>query len=145
MDLKLKRVFYEADGIVSNVFDPQSKHVMTTLEHAYPSGLPEYKWLPKVPPGVYTCKRGTHALHDGKQFETFEVMGVAGHAGILFHHGNWNRDSEGCILTGDALTEAPDPEDGGHAHDLVTNTNAAFSRFMEAQDGCDSFTLTVEA
>ena len=143
MNLKIKRVWYLADGIISNVFTEDGTHLLTTLEHAYSDGAGE--WEPKVPPGVFECVRGTHALHDGREFETFEVTGVKGHAGILFHHGNWNEDSEGCILTGDALTEAPDPKNGGAVADLVTNTDAAFARFMAAEAGEATFSLTVEA
>jgi len=145
MNLKIKRRLYEKDGIISDVTTPEGGKLLTTLEHAYPSGLPEFAWLPKVQPGVYRCVRGEHSLHDGKLFETFEVTGVPGHSGILFHHGNWNRDSEGCILTGDALAKAPDPKDSGSVHDLVTNTRVAFDRFMAAQEGCDFFDLEVVA
>lgn len=143
MDMTTERTWYHQDGIFSNAYrDDTREHVLSTLEHAYPSGDPAYTWLPKVLPGRYRCVRGKHALHDGKEFETFEVTGVPGHSGILFHHGNWNQDSEGCILTGDAVT---DGVRDGSPQELVTNTNPAFERFMDLQEGSDSFMLTVKA
>ena len=143
MNLKLQRVFYEDDGIISNCFDENRQLLMVTLEHAYPSGLPNYKWLPKLMPGKYVCVRGMHRLRSmTKDFETFEVTGVPGHTGILFHHGNWNEDSEGCILTGDNLDAA---KRNGKDQDLVVNTFPAFNRFMAAQKNVDRFMLEVLA
>lgn len=142
MNLIMKRNLYRADGIISEVFDESGNKVLTTLEHAYSDGAGE--WEPKIPPGVYDCVRGQHQLLHGGTFETFEVAGVKNHSGILWHHGNWNEDSEGCILTGDAMISAPDPAFGGAARDLVTNTNPAFMRFMAMQMGCDQFQLTVK-
>lgn len=142
MDLKSKRSLYHPDGIISNVFRPDGTQILVTLEHAYMVGA---GFAAKVKPGVYTCVRGTHALSDGKPFETFEVTGVDGHTGILFHHGNFNEDSEGCILTGDAEARGPDPHGDGTLRDLVTNSNVAFQRFMAAQQGVDHFVLEVVA
>jgi hypothetical protein len=66
------------------------------------------------------------------------VTGVAGHTGLLFHWGNWNRDSDGCILTGEAFADSAKGE-------MVTNSRASFARFMALQDGFDSFQLEVKA
>lgn len=145
MKLSLSRVYYYEDGVFSNLHAEDSTLVCVTLEHAYPNGDPTfpYAWAPKVPPGTYRCARGTHQLLHGDPFETFEVTGVAGHSGILFHRGNWNEDSEGCLLVGDYLSSAPNPKEGGKVCDLVTNTPAAFARFMRLMEGVDYFDLEV--
>lgn len=64
-----------------------------------------YQDAPKTPAGTYTCKRGKHVIPTGEAFDTFEVMGVPGHTGILFvHPGNLPQvDSDGCYLCGKAL------------------------------------------
>lgn len=109
-----------------------------TLEHAYREGD---SWVPKLYPGEFLCVRGPHRLHGMTQdFETFEVTGVEGHKGILFHWGNFNDHSEGCILTGDAIAEY---SAGAAREEMVTNSRAAFSRFMKIQEGVDHFTLRV--
>lgn len=137
MDMRLKRIWYRADGIISQLLG--SGVSWTTLEHAYGA---DDKWEPKIPPGVYECLRGHHAIHSCPDFDTFEITGVKGHSGLLFHWGNWNEDSEGCVLVGDKLVQAP--HDATVA-DLVTNTREAFARFMTTQSSTLAFTLTVEA
>ena len=111
---------------------------METLEHAY--AAPDGAWRPKIPPGVYRCVRGSHRLHSGPAFDTFEVTGVAGHRGILFHVGNFNSDSEGCVLCGQK--EAVDPNTG---QTMITGSRVAFAAFMQRLEGEDEFTLTVVA
>lgn len=135
MKLTLSRNFYRADGIFSVCTDENKEKVMSTLEHAYGSDV--QGWLPKILPGTYTCKRSMHRLHGmTHDFETFEVMGVAGHSGLLFHWGNYNRDSEGCILTGEDIFE-------GHAEWMVTSSRLQFAKFMALQGDVDEFTLEV--
>jgi len=131
MDLKLNRIAYKADGIVSELISGSSRIIANTIEHSYDS-------KPKLQPGVYKCVRGTHKLHDGIAFETFEVTGVEGHSGILFHVGNWNKDSDGCILVGDGLSTSKQGT-------MITNSKVLFHDFMALQAGVDSFTLTVQA
>lgn len=103
---------------------------MVTAEHAYDG-------VPKVPNGTYTCQRGWHQLHTGPRFETFEITGVEGHQGILFHVGNWPQiDSDGCLLCGNAIAQSAQGP-------MVTGSRGTFDRFMAAQEGVDSFELTV--
>ncbi len=129
MDLKLNRRQYKADGILSELCRC-AKIIARTLEHSYDG-------VPKLQPGVYKCVRGTHKLHDGIPFETFEVTGVAGHSGILFHAGNWQKDSDGCILVGDAVTMSKQGT-------MITNSKALFREFMALQNGVNEFLLTVQ-
>jgi hypothetical protein len=137
MNLTLKRDHYRADGIFSTVTDPVSCTVMRTLEHAY--GDAQQGFYPKLWPGTYTCKRSMHRLHGmDHDFETFEVLAVPGHKGILFHWGNFNRDSEGCILCGEDVFE-------GSPEWMVTASRLQFARFMALQDGVDEFLLEVIA
>lgn len=132
MDLTLTRTRYTNDGIFGKLTQSGGNliWVADTLEHAYLTG----GWEPKVPPGVYKCVRGQHRLaHMSQDFTTFEVTNVPEHSGILFHSGNTEWDSEGCILLG--------LDDG---RTMVGNSRATFNNFMKLQEGCDSFTLTVK-
>jgi len=71
-----------------------------------------------------------------KPFSTFEVTGVEGHSGLLFHRGNYNKDSAGCILVGQNIADV-----GGQQ--IITGTPAAFAAFLERLDGIDQFDLEV--
>lgn len=129
MDMTLTRTAFAEDGILSDLKDANNKMVAYTLEHSYDN-------LPKIPDGTYTCIRGWHQLHSGPPFQTFEITGVPGHTKLLFHVGNWNKDSEGCVLLGEAIVQS-------HQGVMITNSKAVFNEFMVIQSRVDSFTLTV--
>lgn len=136
MDLKLKRTAYRPDGIFGVLEDEGGARIAVTLEHAYISG-PYSLCLSKIPAGTYTCVRGQHQLHSGP-IQTFEVTGVPHHSGILFHIGNYNTDSDGCILLGEEMQVA---DNGMHFINLSRKT---WTNFMDLQDGLQSFILVVE-
>lgn len=132
MDLRLVRVKRSAFGIFSQLAGGDTFRLVS-IEHSYPDdeGAP----VAKIPDGTYTCRRGKHRLHGmTEDFETFEITGVPGHQGLLFHWGNFNRDSEGCVCVGKNF--AKDMLSVEHSRD-------AFKEFMDAQAGLDEFQLTV--
>lgn len=131
MDLVLARSSKRPDGIFSQLLTSEEHEVCMTLEHSYDGE-------PKLGPGRYVCERGTHQLKSGHPFETFEITGVPGHSGMLFHPGNYNDDSKGCVLTGDAIAENAATHD-----EMLTNSRVAFARFMKLQEGVNEFWLTV--
>lgn len=129
MDFVLSRKDYREDGIFGEL--KSESNFFVTLEHSYSN-------VPKLPPGKYTCKKGIHTLHDGIPFTAFEVMDVPGHTGILFHVGNYNADSEGCLLLGLQIGRQLS---GGW---MITHSKQAFEQFMKLQENVDEFNLTVE-
>lgn len=135
----LSRIWHNEGGILGRLFRDDESRIGVTLEHAFqfkdtPAGL----WEPVIPKGVYTCVRGPHRLaHMTQDFETFEVTGIARHSGLIFHWGNWNTDSKGCILLGDALSNSP-------AGPMITDSRRTFAKFMAGLSGTDTFTLTIE-
>jgi len=76
-----------------------------TLERTYPtlsSGeAAVLSRTPKIPVGVHRCTRSF--FHRGG-YSTFEVH-VPGHSRLLFHRGNTEKDSEGCILVAESFGE----------------------------------------
>lgn len=138
MNLTLTRTDFLASGIFGKIKDDNGFIDLYTLEHSFEfAQSPQsssMSYLPIIKPGQYTCVRGPHLLkgHD-KFIETFEVLGVAGHTGVLFHPGNWNKDSEGCILLGLV-------RDGNLG---ILNSQEAFNRFMALQYDINRFILTV--
>jgi hypothetical protein len=138
MNLTLKRDQYRKDGIYGRLLNDKDEQVAVTLEHAYDPN-DEGSFAPKVPQGTYTCQRGQHQLAGmSAPFTTFEITGVPGHTGILFHRGNYNSDSEGCVLLGRDI--ATSNLDGTQ---MLTLSAITFTSFMCMLNGVDQFTLTV--
>lgn len=136
MNLTLTRKKFAADGVFGELVSDDGSFFAITLEHAYPQ---RKKYKSKIPPGEYKCVRGIHRLKDLVEFETFEVMGVPGCTGIIIHVGNYNEDSEGCILVGSAYGNRAN---GGQ---MITSSKQKFTEFMNMQKGVDEFILKVEA
>lgn len=134
MNLTLNRKAFRDDGIFSELRDTEGNLIAVTLEHSYDKE-------PKLPLGTFTCKRGPHRLHGmTEDFETFEITGVEGHTDILFHWGNFQKDSEGCVLLGDQIAK-----NGADGCQMILHSRATFARFMELQKGVDTFQLVVTA
>lgn len=126
----LQRDQFLKTGIFGCLHTDEGLIVADTLEHAYLTD--EGEFAPKISSGRYECVRGIHQLVGGTPFETFEVMDVLGHSGILFHVGNSNDDSSGCILLGTNIVSGR----------LVQSVDA-FKRFMEILKGEPTFYLEV--
>jgi len=122
-------------GAFSTLTDAEGSILCLTCEHTYRQD--DGTWTPKIPPGIYTCRRGTHQLEGGDPFQTFEVTGIDGHSGLLFHKGNTEADSHGCILVGMVRGLL----DGQPA---VLKSALAFDRLMAWADQDDEFLLTVK-
>lgn len=138
MNLHLKRLEYGADGIFGNLLDEQGNLVAHTLEHAYEGYGPACPWVPKVAVGTYTCVR--HPPHR-VPYETFMLRDVPDFMGkpvegILIHCGNFDKDSEGCILVGSSEVDL------GRRR-MVTHSRETFERIMAFQAGIDEFQLLI--
>lgn len=133
MRLTLSRFLYRPDGIVGRLLDEQDQQLAITLEHAYDDaggpGVPR----PKMPAGTYRCRWG--------EFPTkgwaFEICDVPGHAAILIHAGNWETDSQGCVLVGDLFQES----DRGI---MVLNSWRALAKLLARLHTVTEFTLIVQ-
>lgn len=137
MDLALVRTEFRPDGIFSELRLPSGDLFCVTLEHAYfeeISGL-----TPKLPDGDFACIRGKHQLNAWPiGIETFEITKVPGHTGILFHPGNFNHDSDGCVLLGARVLTL-------NGQRAVSGSRDTFERFMKLQDGLEKFQLSVRS
>lgn len=132
MNLILTRNKYVLYGIFGILTDLSGNQISVTLEHAYAAG--DGTFIPKLPPGEYTCVRGQHRLEGmNNPFETFEITEVPGHTNILFHRGNYNLDSSGCVLVGSNIGVG-----------CILESALAFDHFLSVQSGCDSFQLVVQ-
>lgn len=133
MDLTLTRQDNNQNGIFSVLSDSSGNIISHTLEHSY-TGEDGSSYIPKIPDGTYTCVRGPHRLNGmTDDFITFEITGVSGHSNLLFHWGNYNRDSEGCVLLGES-----------RVGDMVTNSRITFNKFIDLQKNINEFILVVK-
>ncbi|WP_454907616.1 DUF5675 family protein [Variovorax gossypii] len=136
MNIQLNRQSQRADGIFGSLYVSDAPFCVT-LEHAFADSYGGY-W-PAVPKGNYTCVLGSHQLahyNQGRAFQSYEVQSVPGHRGIIFHPGNHNADSKGCIFLGL----------GVHTHSStwsVTHSQEAFERFLALLSGSSAFYLSV--
>ena len=134
MDMILNRRQFTRDGIFGDLLSDTGDVLFVTLEHAYVDTNSEKLFVPKVPEGVYTCKRGMHRLAGmTSDFETFEITGVPGHTDILFHWGNFNKDSAGCVLLGE-----------NRGVKMIVNSKVAFGKFMSLLEGVDTFEVVIQ-
>jgi hypothetical protein len=82
-----------------------------------------------IPAGQYYCK----PYSSGKYPDTWEVTGVDGRSKILFHTGNTDEDSSGCIILGSEV------DDNG-----VLESRKAFERIKKIIPAHKTFRLTIK-
>ncbi len=92
--LKLVRIAYISDGTFGVLFDYDGTPFCLTLEREWKDNK---RNISCIPVGVYTCKR----IDSPKFGDTFKVLRVPGRTDILFHKGNIEDDSHGCIVIGE--------------------------------------------
>lgn len=135
MDLAIIRYEYRRDGIFGELRDTASELICYTLEAAYFDVLGSV--YAKMPEGLYTCVKGMHKLEaTGEPVETFEIMNVPGHSGLLFRPGTFSRDSLGDVILGMSLTQVS-------GRQAIVSSRLALKTFMTLQKEIDQFTLVV--
>lgn len=87
-----------------------------------------------IPAQQYTCQRITSPRYG----ETFQVMDVPDRTNVLFHWGNWQQDTLGCILLGESIGVLQ----GAGTRGLV-NSKKAFLWFMAALRDVQTAFLTI--
>ena len=92
-NLKLIRIAYIPDGTFGVLFDEDTPFCLT-LEREWNDNK---RGESCIPIGEYVCKR----IQSPKFGDTFEILHVSKRSNILFHKGNIEDDSHGCILVGE--------------------------------------------
>ena len=97
-----------------------------------------------IPAGSYVCRR----RQSPKFGDTFRIENVPGRSQILFHAGNTEEDTMGCLLVGSAFgaLTVEDEDDPQHRPTLkwaVTGSRPAFARFRARLAGIQEFPLQI--
>jgi hypothetical protein len=129
--LTLKRVALRPEGAFG-VLLHHGLPFAVTLERSFAR---DGKDVTKIPPGKWPCKRTVY-LRGG--YQTFEVL-VPGHTRLLFHRGNVETDSEGCVLVGESFHEF------GRGRPGIGQSAAGFAELMARVGDEEKFVLTVVA
>ncbi len=134
MNFTLVRTSSGLYGIMGRLVSYDGTMDLFTLEHAFSEGG---AFVAKLATGIYTCKKGIHKLDHGGPITAFEVVDVPPFQGkpvsrILLHVGNYNKDSDGCVLLGAQMGTG-----------CILESEKAFTAFMEKLADVDEFILTV--
>lgn len=86
-----------------------------------------------IPVGGYICKR----IQSPKFGDTFEVQKVPGRSEILFHKGNIDDDTHGCILVGEMFEPLG-------SENAIRASRQGFKEFLWRTADKDFFTLKIE-
>lgn len=97
-----------------------------------------------IPSGLYRCK----AVVSPKFGATYEVTKVPGRSHILFHAGNTEEDTQGCLLLGSSFGALVRADEDDPAKPRVTkwgvvDSKKALARFKDVLDNTPSFDLDI--
>jgi hypothetical protein len=128
MNITLKRLSTGSQGTFGSLLYKNIPLVQTL----------EREWLDNavgkscIPQGTYTCRR----VQSPRFGNTFEVTDVEGRTHILFHKGNLDDDSHGCILIG--------KQNGSLGEDRgILSSKQGFNEFMLLLENKDEFELEI--
>ncbi len=132
--LQLKRVTSE-ENITFGVLIYGGAPICVTLEPPWKDNKPSVSCIPV---GVYVCRR----VKSPKFGDTFEIADVPGRTHILFHKGNWAKDTYGCVILGSSFVGGSHTV-GFTEEAMVVDSIYAFSGFMDFFKDDNEFKLDV--
>ena len=133
---ELLRVFKRQDGTfgvlsIGEEGKPETlMPICLTVERPW---LNNQRGISCIPTGQYTCL----AVNSPKFGHTFEVTGVPQRSEILFHKGNIDDDSHGCIILGESFARWTTGQLD------ITSSLLAFEDFLREFKDQTQFNLTI--
>lgn len=98
MNLVLTRLTVQGNATIGTLAVPGLTVPLWTLEDLWKGNKPRESCIPPAP--RYPCKPHGWNGEPVKFKKTYEVCKVPGRSAILFHAGNTDIDTQGCILVG---------------------------------------------
>lgn len=101
--IRIKRVASTKDGTFGVIFRHDGVPFALTLERPWANNQKGKSCIPAGEYAVKRCKASPdYGFKDSPRFgNTFQVTNVPGRSHILFHKGNLDDDTRGCILIGE--------------------------------------------
>lgn len=127
--LYLVRTTYTDIGTFGVLHDFDKTPICLILERPWKNNQ---RGISCIPCGTYICKR----INSPKFGETFQVTNVKGRTAILFHVGNLQTDTHGCLVTGDSFNPL-------YGQSAVLGSRKAFNKFMNILNPDDYFNLEI--
>lgn len=128
MDITIKRVSEIEDGTFGVVLADDVPFALS-LERRW---LNNKKGESCIPAGQYLCKR----VISPRFGETFEVTNVLNRTHILFHKGNLDNDSHGCIIIGEEFGIL-------YGKNAILSSRKGFSEFKNRLKKVNNFWLVI--
>ncbi len=123
--LRIAEKLHATYGVLMEDYQPW----LLTLEDAW---MGNQRNISCIPEGPYKCRR----VQSPKFGDTFEVTNVPGRSHILFHSGNDQDDTSGCILLGSEWGKNRDEV-------IVAESRKAVDKFMHRLTHTDEFNLYI--
>lgn len=123
--LQIKTVAVLDDGCFS-VLLWDNRPFAVSVERTHADGQPT------IPSGIHECVRD---FYHGGGYETFEIL-IDGHDRVLFHKGNTELDSEGCVCVAEKFSTL----EGKLA---VLESREGFAELMEKASGLKRFLVEI--
>lgn len=120
---KLKRISITDKGTFGVLLEGNVPFALT-LEPPWENNKP---FVSCIPPNAYT---GT-LIKSPKFGSTYQLNNVPDRTHILFHKGNYGKDTNGCILVGEQYGM------DGDDNPIITSSRAGFNEFIRRADGED--------
>lgn len=93
MKLKLKRKIISNRAILGTLFNEKNQEICKTLENPY---LNNHRNISSIPCGCYKVV----SYSSPKYPNVWEIIEVKNRSKILIHQGNFEEDTQGCVLVG---------------------------------------------
>lgn len=137
IEMTIKRVVTGLEGTFGVIMLGNTPFALT-LEREWRNNQ---KGISCIPAGNYIAQRcrtaPEYSFQDSPKFgDTFVVTEVEGRDKILFHKGNIDEDSHGCILVGEQFGSLRDDT-------AILASKAGFGEFLRILKGYDTFKLSI--
>jgi len=128
-DFKLTRIVQNNDGMFGVLIDNDIPFCLT-VERTWKDNQED---ISCIPAGDYKCKR----VLSPRFGNTFEVANVPNRTHILFHKGNIDEDTKGCIILGEQYESL-------YGKIAVLSSGKAFKEFLQRTNDVNEFNLKIK-
>lgn len=129
IEYSLKRIARSKIATFGVMIDNNGIPFCLSLENSWKDNKPNVSCIPF---GRYICKR----VKSPKYGNTFEITNVNSRSHILFHWGNWAKNTLGCVLLGEEFAVLKNEP-------AIASSKNAFNEFLNKLRGIDSFILNI--